>query len=168
MSMLELVVGGSGLTTAEKSVIDRCLPKTYRKYFDNPVPENMPILSDLYNLLKEQEENVGIKLAIEMEIYVTGSLKVFNHRSNVNLNKQLLCFDIKEPGMQLKKIGMLVIQDQQTAQYSVEIWKTFRKWGGISTGITQNVKDLLMSKEIENIFDNIDFVLIHFYYNQPL
>ena len=59
MSMLELVVGGSGLTAAEKSVIDRCLPKIYRKYFENPVPENMPVLSDLYNLLIDQEENVG-------------------------------------------------------------------------------------------------------------
>ena len=188
MSMLELVVGGSGLTAAEKSVIDRCLPKIYEKYFEDPRPENMPILQDLYDMLKSQEESVGRKLATEMEIYVTGSLNVFNNHSNVDLNKQLLCFDIKELGTQLKKIGMLVIQDQvwnkvslnrgnkstryyidefhlllkdeQTAQYSVEIWKRFRKWGGIPTGITQNVKDLLASKEIENIFDNTDFVLM--------
>ena len=188
ISMLELVVGGSGLTAAEKSIIDRCLPKIYEGYFNDPRPENIPILQDLYEMLKNQEELVGRKLATEMEIYVTGSLNVFNHRSNVDLNKQLLCFDIKELGTQLKKIGMLVIQDQvwnkvslnrgskatryyidefhlllkeqQTAQYSVEIWKRFRKWGGIPTGITQNVKDLLMSKEIENIFDNTDFVLM--------
>ncbi|HEM5702757.1 TPA: ATP-binding protein [Streptococcus suis] len=189
MSMLELVVGGSGLTAAEKSVIDRCLPKIYEAYFENPIPENMPILQDLYDLLLKQEENVGRKLATEMEIYVTGSLNVFNHRSNVDLNKSLLCFDIKELGTQLKKIGMLVIQDQvwnkvsqnrqsqkstryyidefhlllkeeQTAQYSVEIWKRFRKWGGIPTGLTQNVKDLLASKEIENVFDNTDFIMM--------
>lgn len=188
MSLLELVVGGSGLTAEEKSVIDRCLPKIYQKYFDNPSPENMPILEDLYNMLKNQEEKVGKKLATEMEIYVKGTLNVFNHQSNVNLNKKLLCFDIKELGSQLKKIGMLIIQDQvwnkvsqnrgtratryymdelhlllreaQTASYTVEIWKRFRKWGGIPTGITQNVKDLLMSKEIENIFDNTDFILM--------
>lgn len=188
ISMLELVVGGSGLTAEEKSVIDRCLPKIYEKYFENPIPENMPVLGDLYDMLKSQEESVGRKLATEMEIYVTGSLNVFNNQSNVDLNKQLLCFDIKELGTQLKKIGMLVIQDQvwnkvsfnrgnkstryyidefhlllkdeQTAQYSVEIWKRFRKWGGIPTGITQNVKDLLASQEIENIFDNTDFVLM--------
>lgn len=188
MSMLELVVGGSGLTAEEKSVIDRCLPKIYAAYFDNPIPENMPILQDLYEMLKNQDEKVGKKLATEMEIYVTGSLNVFNHHSNVDLNRQLICFDIKELGTQLKKIGMLVIQDQvwnkvslnrgtkatryyidefhlllrdeQTAAYSVEIWKRFRKWGGIPTGITQNVKDLLASKEIENIFDNTDFVLM--------
>lgn len=80
MSMLELVVGGSGLTAAEKSVIDRCLPKIYKDYFTDPKPENMPILSDLYNLLQEQEESVGRKLATEMEIYVTGSLNVFNSK----------------------------------------------------------------------------------------
>ena len=188
MSLLELVVGGSGLTAAEKSVIDRCLPKIYEGYFADPKPENMPILQDLYDMLRNQEEAVGRKLATEMEIYVTGSLNVFNNHSNVDLNKQLLCFDIKELGTQLKKIGMLVIQDQvwnkvslnrgsratryyidefhlllkeeQTAQYSVEIWKRFRKWGGIPTGITQNVKDLLASQEIENIFDNTDFVLM--------
>lgn len=188
MSLLELVVGGSGLTAAEKSVIDRCLPKIYEDYFVDPRPENMPILQDLYDMLRNQEEAVGRKLATEMEIYVTGSLNVFNNHSNVDLNKQLLCFDIKELGTQLKKIGMLVIQDQvwnkvslnrgsratryyidefhlllkeeQTAQYSVEIWKRFRKWGGIPTGITQNVKDLLASQEIENIFDNTDFVLM--------
>ena len=188
MSLLELVVGGSGLTAAEKSVIDRCLPKIYDNYFNNPIPENMPILEDLYNQLLSQDEVVGQKLATELEIYVKGSLNVFNNRSNVDMNKQLLCFDIKELGTQLKKIGMLVIQDQvwnkvslnrgkkatryyidefhlllkdqQTASYSVEIWKRFRKWGGIPTGITQNVKDLLTSMEIENIFDNTDFILM--------
>ena len=82
MSMLELVVGGSGLTAEEKSVIDRLI---YEKYFENPTPDNMPILQDLYDMLKGQEEKVGKKLATEMEIYVSGSLNVFNHRSNVDL-----------------------------------------------------------------------------------
>ena len=52
----------------------------------------------------------------------------------------------------------LLLKDQQTSQYSAEIWKRFRKWGGVPTGITQNVKDLLSSAEIENIFDNSDFI----------
>ena len=182
------IINESGLYSLILSSIDRCLPKIYQKYFEDPKPENMPILGDLYDMLLSQAEVVGRKLATEMEIYVKGSLNVFNHRSNVDLNRQLLCFDIKELGTQLKKIGMLVIQDQvwnkvslnrgskstryyidefhlllkdpQTASYSVEIWKRFRKWGGIPTGITQNVKDLLTSQEIENIFDNTDFVLM--------
>ena len=52
----------------------------------------------------------------------------------------------------------LLLKEEQTAAYSVEIWKRFRKWGGIPTGITQNIKDLLASREIENIFENSDFI----------
>ena len=54
----------------------------------------------------------------------------------------------------------LLLKEEQTAAYSVEIWKRFRKWGGIPTAITQNVKDLLSSREVENIFENSDFVLM--------
>lgn len=188
LSLFELVVGKEGLSAEETSVIDRCLPILYEKYFEDPIPENMPILEDLYNLLKEQKEKVGAKLAVEMEIYVKGSLNVFNHRTNVDTSNRILCYDIKELGKQLRKIGMLIVQDQvwnrvtinrnkketryycdefhlllreeQTASYSVEIWKRFRKWGGMPTGLTQNVKDLLASAEIENIFDNTDFILM--------
>ncbi len=177
----------SGLKPEEKSVLDRGVQIIYRPYMENPVPDNLPILEDLYNVLLEMEEPDARYLATVLEIYVTGSYKVFNHRTNVNLNNRLICFDIRELGKQLKKLGMLVIQDQvwnrvtknraekkttwfyqdefhlmlkeeQTAAYSVEIWKRFRKWGGIPTAITQNVKDLLASREIENIFDNSDFI----------
>ena len=189
LSLFELVVGEKKLSAEEISVIDRCLPILYKAYFENPVPENMPILEDLYSLLQKQEETVGKKLAVEMEIYVKGSLNVFNHRMNVDTNNRVVCYDIKELGKQLKKIGMLVVQDQvwnrvtinraskkatryyvdefhlllkepQTANYSIEIWKRFRKWGGMPTGLTQNIKDLLASPEIENIFDNTDFILM--------
>lgn len=189
LSLFELVVGEKKLSAEEISVIDRCLPILYKAYFENPVPENMPILEDLYNLLQKQEETVGKKLAVEMEIYVKGSLNVFNHRTNVDTNNRVVCYDIKELGKQLKKIGMLMVQDQvwnrvtinraskkatryyvdefhlllkepQTANYSIEIWKRFRKWGGMPTGLTQNIKDLLASPEIENIFDNTDFILM--------
>ncbi|HEK9352920.1 TPA: conjugal transfer protein TraE, partial [Streptococcus equi subsp. equi] len=76
LSLFELVVGEKKLSAEEISVIDRCLPILYKTYFENPVPENMPILEDLYNLLQKQEEIVGKKLAVEMEIYVKGSLNV--------------------------------------------------------------------------------------------
>lgn len=112
LSLFELVVGEKKLSAEEISVIDRCLPILYKAYFENPVPENMPILEDLYSLLQKQEETVGKKLAVEMEIYVKGSLNVFNHRTNVDTNNRVVCYDIKELGKQLKKIGMLVVQDQ--------------------------------------------------------
>ena len=188
LSLCELIVGGKeGLQPVEKTVIDRCVHQIYQDYFNDPSPERMPLLEDLYNALLEQEEKEAHHVATALEIYVKGSLNLFNHRTNVDINNRLVCYDIKELGKQLKKIGMLIVQDQvwgrvtanrsagkttryymdefhlllkeeQTAAYSVEIWKRFRKWGGIPTGITQNVKDLLSSREVENIFENSDFV----------
>ena len=182
LSLCELIVGGKeGLQPVEKTVIDRCVRLVYRDYLADPKPEKMPILEDLYNALLKQEEKEAHYIATALEIYVTGSLNVFNHRTNVDIQSRIVSYDIKELGKQLKKIGMLIVQDQvwnrvtvnreahkstryyidemhlllkeeQTAAYSVEIWKRFRKWGGIPTGITQNVKDLLSSREVENIF----------------
>lgn len=190
LSLCELVVGGKeGLLPVEKTVIDRCVHLIYRRYFADPRPENMPLLEDLYEALLQQEEKEAHHVATALEIYVKGSLNLFNHRTNVDVNNRIVCYDIKELGKQMKKIGMLVVQDQvwgrvtanrsagrstryyvdefhlllkeeQTAAYSVEIWKRFRKWGGIPTGLTQNVKDLLSSREVENIFENSDFVYI--------
>lgn len=188
LSLCELIVGGkNGLEPIEKSVIDKAVRNIYRPYLLNPNPENMPILEDLFNELNSMPETEAKRIASALELYVHGSLNVFNHRTNVDMDNRLICFDIKELGKQLKKIGMLIVQDQvwnrvtlnraehkatryyidefhlllkeeQTAAYSIEIWKRFRKWGGIPTGITQNVKDLLSSREIENIFENSDFI----------
>ena len=188
LSLCELIVGGrDGLQPIEKTVIDRAVHIVYQPYLNHPTLENVPILEDLYNALRAQEEKEAQTLATALEIYVTGSLNVFNHRTNVDVNNRMVCYDIKELGKQLKKLGMLIVQDQvwgrvtanrsegkstryymdefhlllreeQTAAYSVEIWKRFRKWGGIPTGITQNVKDLLASQEVENILENSDFI----------
>ena len=188
LSFCELIIGGrDGLEPIEKTVIDRSVTRIYQKYFENPTPANMPILEDLYEEIKKQPEQEAGRIASALELYVKGSLNVFNHHTNVDISNRIVCFDIKELGKQLKKLGMLVVQDQiwnrvtinrnehkstryycdefhlllkdeQTAAYSVEIWKRFRKWGGIPTGITQNVKDLLSSAEIENIFENSDYI----------
>ena len=112
LSLCELVVGGkNGLEPVEKTIIDRCVRLVYQDYLADPVPEKMPILEDLYNLLRKQEEPEAQRLATALEIYVNGSLKVFNHRTNVELNNRLVCFDIKDLGKQLKKLGMLIVQD---------------------------------------------------------
>ena len=154
LSLCELIVGNKdGLRPVEKTVIDRCIRQIYQKYFENPGPENMPILGDLYEALLSQEEPEAKHVATALEIYVSGSLNVFNHRTNVELTNRLVCYDIKDLGKQLKKIGMLVVQDQVWGRVTEN-----RIQGGIPTGITQNVKDLLASKEVENIFENSDFI----------
>ena len=187
LSFCDIVVGAKeGLKPVEKTIIDRCVRLVYRNYLADPRPENMPILQDLYDCLRAQDEKEAQFLATALEIYVTGSLNVFNHRTNVDIDNRVVCYDIKELGKQLKQLGMLVVQDQvwnrvtrnreagkttryyvdefhlllrgELAAWSVEIWKRFRKWNAIPTGITQNVKDLLASPEIENILENSDYI----------
>lgn len=190
ISFMETVVGN--LFPEEISLIDECVSRIYKRWISRrAVFEQMPILEDLWSELKTAHAS---RLANSLEIYVHGTQNIFNHRSNVDINSRVVCFDIKDLGNQLRKLGMLIIQDTvwnrvsmnrewnkihqdnkkytryyidefhlllkepQTAKYSVEMWKRFRKWGGVPTGITQNVKDLLSSQEIENIFDNSDFV----------
>ncbi len=190
MSLFELIMGGADrLEAEERSIIDRCIPKIYEKYFSEPIQENMPILGDLYEELLKQDDKEVHRIVTALEMYVKGSLKVFNHRTNVDLKKRMVCFDIKDLGNQLKRIGMLIVQDHvwgrvtanrsigkctwyyadefhlllkepQTASYAVETWKRFRKHGGICTAITQDVKDFLKSYEIENIIENSDFVMM--------
>ena len=188
LSLCDLIIGGKeGLSPIEKTIIDRCTRLVYRDYLQDPRPENMPILGDLYDLLRKQSEPEAQNIATALEIYVNGSLNVFNHRSNIQMDHhRVLCFQLKSLGKALKEIGLLIMQDAvwnrvtanrskhkttwfyidefhlllkgQTGSLSVEIWKRFRKWGGIPSGLTQNVKDLLASREIENIFENSDFI----------
>lgn len=188
ISLCEIVVGGRyGLSSEERSVIDKCVQHIYKQFVENePTPEKIPLLSDLQKEL-ESEGEVALRVFNSLEMFVNGSQNLFNHRTNIDMSNRIICFDVKELGNQLKKVGMLIVQDtvwnrvsvnrnqkkitryyidefhlllkeEQTAKYSAEIWKRFRKWGGIPTGITQNVKDLLSSQEVENIFDNSDFV----------
>ena len=185
LSLCEMILGG--LEAVQKSVIDIALKKIYQKYFQNPQPENLPILSDLYQALREMRNERADYVADALDIYVNGSLNLFNHHTNVDIKNRLVCFDIKDLGTQLKKMGMLIVQEMvwnrlaanresgkytryymdefhvllkepQTAAYSVQIWKRFRKWGGIPTGITQNIKDLTSQQGTDNILDNTSFI----------
>ena len=190
LSLCELILNQrDGLSGIQKTIIDRCIRNVYTVYYENPIPERMPLLEDLYNELLKQPETEAYDVATSLELYVKGSLNVFNHHTNVNINNRIVCYDIKDLGKQLKKLGMLIVHDQvwgrvtmnrdigkttryymdefhlllkdeQTAAYSVEIYKRFRKWGGIPTALTQNVKDVLASPEISNIFENCDFVYV--------
>lgn len=194
MGLCELILKRNnvgGLNPVQMSVLDRCVRKIYTEYFTNPTEENMPILEDLYNELLQQKDNAldAKIIADALEIYVKGSLNVFNNKTNVDLNNRIVCYDIKNIGRTQEKIGMLIIQDNvwnqvsknrdvgratwfyqdefhkqlrddQSTAYSLDFWKRFRKWGGIPTGITQNIKDLLRNFETENILDNSDFLIM--------
>ena len=180
------IIMGYPLEGSEKTIIKRAVEKIYQPYFEDPQPHNMPVLFDLHKAIKEQDSPMAQKMADSIELYLTGSFSIFNHQTNVDLHNRLVSFNIRDIGKHLKQLGMLIIQDQiwnrvtsnhvkgrytwcyidefhlllkgEIAAFSVNIWKRFRKWGGIPTGITQNVKDFLQSSEISNIFENSDFI----------
>lgn len=188
LSLCEAAIGN--LEAAEKSIIDRCIRKIYQKYLDNPIPENIPVFKDLYLALRNIENNQHAQnVADALEIFVTGSLSVFNNRTNVNVDNRVLCFDIRKLSEHLHKMGILVIvdyvwnkisknrdgnlstwfyvdefhlllNDPLTAAYSTKMWKELRKWKGNPTGITQNVTDVLLSHQIENILKNSAFIVL--------
>jgi len=202
ITLCDTIAGGIyGLNNLEKGIIDYCLDDLYAKFFENPLPENMPILEDLQNrLLRYEPENIAadmamdarksaVRIAQSLELYTHGSQNFFNHRTTVDSRNRIICFDIRDLSAQLKEIGMLIVQDavwnrvsenrqkkiatryycdefhlllreDQTAKYMVEIWKRFRKWGGIPTGLTQNVTDFFASPQIEGIIGNSDFVYL--------
>lgn len=199
-SMMETITTRpNGLEDVEQSIIDHCVVVVYREYLKNPIPENMPILEDLYNALinetdPENPENSNWKeksqnLAHALYRFVKGSYTMFNHQTNIDADNRLICFDTKSLGESMRPLAMLIIQDQiwsrvsrnrnlgigtwtysdefhllirhkQTASYSAEMYKRFRKWGAIPTVITQNVKEFLLSAEVANILENCEFVAL--------
>ena len=190
LSFCELVMGGkNGLQPVERTVIDRCVRQMYREHLQNPEAAKMSTLQTLYDLLCSQPEGEAVRLATALEIYVSGSLNVFNHETNVDLNRRLVCLDLKKLGAGLRTIAMLIMQDlvnsqvsmnflrgiatwcyfdefhvllrdRLTASYCVAIWKMLRKKGCVPSALTQNVKDFLASPEIKNIFENSDFLVL--------
>jgi len=190
LSLCELVVGGKeGLQPIERTVIDRCVRLVYRELALGLETAKTPLLQDLYEELLRQPEPEARRVATALELYCTGSLNLFNYPTNVNLNSRIVCFVLKGLGENLRKIAMhvtnefvtaavnanfnegiatwcyfdefhILLRDTLTASYFVAVWKMLRKKGCIPSALTQNVKDLLASREIENILDNTDFMIL--------
>lgn len=190
LSLCEVIVGGRyGLSPREKSIIDRCLKLTYHNYLQTFNPQDVPTLYDFYEQLKAQDDDEANQLAIALELYVKGNLSVFSNKTNININNRFVCFDIKDLGKQLKTMGMLIVLDQvwnritlnrskgkrtwiymdeiyllfaneYSANFLFELYKRARKWGGVPTGITQNVEDLLKSELARRMLSNSDFLMM--------
>ncbi len=190
LSLCELIVGGrDGLQPIEKTVIDRCVRLVYRNIALGIDTTKMPVLQDLYELLCQQPEPEAKRIATALELYCTGSLNLFNHTTNIKLNNRIVCVVLKGLGENLRKIAMhitnelvksatnanfqngistwcyfdefhILLRDALTASYFVTIWKMLRKKGCVPSALTQNVKDLMASREIENILENTDFMVL--------
>ena len=144
---------------------------------------------DLYEELLKQPEPEARRVATALELYCTGSLNLFNHQTNVKLTSHIVCIVLKGLGENLRKIAMhvtndfvtsavnvnfhsgvstwcyfdefhILLRDALTASYFVAVWKMLRKKGCVPSALTQNVKDLLASREIEAILDNTDFMIL--------
>jgi len=190
-NMMNIIVGTKeGLNGKEKNITDKAVRLAYRPYLaSNGDPDTVPILEDLYNAFRNMEDQEAKDLADALELYVHGSLNVFNHKTTINVNSRIVSFNIQQLGSNLRDLGMLILQDhvwnrvtknrnqnittwyymdefhvlladERTSGYSVDFWKRFRKYGGIPSGITQNVKDLLTSQKIETILENSDFIYL--------
>lgn len=190
LSLCELVVGGKeGLQPIEKTVVDRCVRLVYREQALGLGNTKTPLLQDLYEELLKQPEPEARRVATALELYCTGSLNLFNHPTNVKTDSRVVCVVLKNMGENLRKIAMhitnefvsqavdtnfregvatwcyfdefhVLLRDPLTASYFVAVWKMLRKKGCVPSALTQNVKDLLASREIENILDNTDFMIL--------
>ena len=189
LSFCECLIGKQGLTAKEKAIIDRCLTMTYGEYLIKYEPDKLPTLMEFYENIKAQPEKEAKGLALSFELYIKGNLNVFAHHTNVDVKNRVVAYDIKDLGKQLKTLGMLIVLDyvwnritvnraqgkrtwiyldeiyllfakEYSANFLYELYKRARKWGGIPTGITQNVEDLLKSETARSMLSNTDFVMM--------
>lgn len=189
LSLIE-IIKGSSLFPAEKTIIDRCVKKIYKQYVLNDYNEEcLPSLNDLYKELLEQPEKEAHDISLMLEIYTEGSLNMFSDKTNIKIGNRLTAFNTRDLGSQLKGLGLLIVLDciwnkvcqnrgqgkytwiytdeiyllfanEYSAQFYYELYKRARKWGGIPTGITQNVEDLLKSDTARTMLSNSQFLLL--------
>ena len=190
LSFLEQIMGGTGkLTAMDKSLVDRCLSKIYKKYLDSEYKIDPPTLVELHKALKAQRLKRAGELALAMEMVSTGNLNMFAHQTNIDVNNRLISFGIRDLGKQLRAPGMLVMTDairnrvarnrergirthvfidemhiffanDLSAQFFSESWKQFRKDGALATGITQNIEDCLKSVTARTMLANSEYLVM--------
>ena len=189
MSLFEQIAGKDNVSAFEKSIIDRCLANIYSPYIKNKYQGEAPTLIDLEKELKRQPEPEAHELAVQIELFTTGSHNTFAQQTNVNIRNRFVCFDILDLGSQMMPIGMLTVLDsilnritanraagretyifideiyllfqhEYSANFLFGLWKRVRKYGAFATGITQNVDDLLQSHTARTMLANSEFIIM--------
>ena len=188
---------GTPLTSIEKSIIDRCVRMAYHEFqlCEGRDKEKLPTLTTLYNLLKKQPETEASALALVLELYVTGSFRSFADKTNININKKFLVFDIFDMGEQLRAVGLQILleyvwqrvienkkkgvrtwlwvdefsimfsgssngESSQSGKFFTKVYSRIRKHGGVATGITQNIIDVLASPDARSMLNNAEFKVL--------
>lgn len=187
MSLYENLNSGR-IDGGANSLVDRCMKNIYKEYMTD-YSGQPPTLKELRNELLRQEEPLARQIALSLELFTEGSLNVFSHQTNVNMQSRIVCYDTLDLGKQLKSIGMLIMLDsilnrvmenrrngkrtwvyideiylffanEYSASFLSESWKRFRKYGALATGITQNVSDCLQSHMARTMFSNSEFLIL--------
>ena len=187
MSLVEQI-DKKGVGPQQKSIIDRCAAAVYRDA-NKSKQAYTPTLCTFREKLLEQPEPEAKQIALSLELFTTGSLDIFGHESNVDMDKRVVVFDIHGLGSQLKPTGLLVITDTMlnrvtlnwkkgkrthvfidefhvvfenefSAQFFNSAWRQFRKRNACPTAITQNVEYLLDSVQASTMLSNSEFVIM--------
>lgn len=197
LSLIDIMIGGDNtLDPIAKSIVIRCVKSIYTGYIKHCVDMNLPIdisyaktLRDLYEELKMQPEIQANSVASVIEPFAVGAYDLFSHRTNIETDNRIVCFNIQKLGPGLKALGLficssyvwnemlknfkkkiytwfyidefhLLLQTDNIIKTMVSIWKRARKFLGVPTGITQNTAELLRTKGASGIINNTDFVLM--------
>lgn len=183
------------LNAQEKSFVDRCVRKAYIRsgVLDTLDPADMPTLETFLDCMKEETENINKdmkdKLIVTIDMYVNGSAKYFNNRTNIDTDNRFISYDIRDLNGNLKTQSMLLIldyiwnrlsrnrdlgratyiyfdeahllfADEYALDYLRMLWKRARKYGGVLTGITQNVEDLLKDDKSRSMLSNSEYLAL--------
>lgn len=188
MSIYEQISGKGAVRAAERSIIDRAVTQIYRPYMLR-ISDTIPTLVDLYELIKTYQESEAENIALALEMYVNGNMNVFAKETNVDVNNRIVCYDIMDLGETLKPVGLLVMLDnvmnrvienrkkgkythiyideahlffknEFSSDFLARAWKRFRKYGGLITGITQNITELLSSDTAKLMLANSEFIIM--------
>ena len=187
MSLVEQI-DKKGVGPQQKSIIDRCAAAVYRDA-NKSKQTYTPTLCTFREKLLQQPGPEAKQIALSLELFTTGSLDIFGHESNVDMDKRVVVFDIHGLGSQLKPTGLLVITDTMlnrvtlnwkkgkrthvfidefhvvfenefSAQFFNSAWRQFRKRNACPTAITQNVEYLLDSVQASTMLSNSEFVIM--------
>lgn len=181
---------GSMVDVKVKAIVTRCVRNLYAGIAAKPVAERrVPLMNDLYELIKEQPELEAQDIALALELFIYGSLSIFNQETNVDVDNRFIVYGIRDMGKELAPVSMLVMMENisrkisenakkgratwlyidelhvlldkdYTAKYLFELWKKVRKQGGLCTGLTQNVVDLLQNYTAVTMLANSEFIVL--------
>lgn len=185
---IDLAMDGAMLYS-HKTIVDRSVRELYHRIASLPIDERkQPIFSDFLSVVREQKEREAKDIAVAMELFTEGGLNIFNHQSNVKLDNRVLVFGLRDLGDDLQNVAMMtmleyvrtriiknsqkgrntwlyideihtVLRNQYSTEYLISLWKKVRKLGGLCTGITQNVVEILETPRVSTLISNSEYTM---------